>query len=370
MAKLGRPTQAVHDSSSLTVTAPADCSPSCTLALATLFYGFFPDHFILSNITTKLQFVLGRISQAAAIAGRDPATILLLAVSKTFPAEAVQAAMAAGQSAFGENYVQEGVAKVLAIREWLAQREAVAPATPIDGTTVPHACGVTSPSFRSGPLLDFDQRHHEFASASSQSAATAAPIDGTTVSHAYGVTSPSSRSGPLLCPPAWHFIGPIQSNKSRLIAEHFDWVHTVDRFKIAERLSAQRPANLPPLQVCVQVNISGEASKSGVTPAATLALAQAVAALPNLQLRGLMAIPEPAITLEEQHQPFAALRALLNQLNTDAVLLDHLARHGQSVLDTLSMGMSADLEAAVMEGATIVRVGSAIFGERNYAAGV
>ena len=233
--------------------------------------------------------------------------------------------MAAGQNAFGENYVQEGVAKVLAIRAWLAQREAVAPAMPIDGTTVSYACGVASPS---------------------------------------------SRSGPLLCPPAWHFIGPIQSNKSRLIAEHFDWVHTVDRFKIAERLSTQRPTNLPPLQVCVQVNISGEASKSGVIPTEALALAQAVAALPNLQLRGLMAIPEPAVILEAQRQPFADLRALLQQINTDPVLLGHLARHGQPALDTLSMGMSADLEAAIMEGATIVRVGSAIFGERSYAAGV
>ncbi|WP_424196519.1 YggS family pyridoxal phosphate-dependent enzyme [Ampullimonas aquatilis] len=265
------------------------------------------------------------MSQAAAIAGRDPATILLLAVSKTFPAEAVQAAIASGQSAFGENYVQEGVAKVLAIRDWLARQEAVA---------------------------------------------TAVPIDSTTVSHAYGVASPSSRSGPLLCPPAWHFIGPIQSNKSRLIAEHFDWVHTVNRFKIAERLSTQRPTNLPPLQVCVQVNISGEASKSGVIPTEALALAQAVAALPNLQLRGLMAIPEPAVTLEAQRQPFADLRALLQQLNANPILLEHLAKHGQPALDTLSMGMSSDLEAAVMEGATIVRVGSAIFGERSYAAGV
>ena len=153
----------------------------------------------------------------------------------------------------------------------------------------------------------------------------------------------------------WHFIGPIQSNKTRGIAEHFAWVHTIDRLKIAERLSAQRPATLPPLQVCVQVNISGEASKSGCAPQDTLALAQAVAALPNLQLRGLMAIPEATDDTSLQHRHFAALRDLQATLNQQGLRLD-----------TLSMGMSDDLEAAISEDATLVRVGSAIFGKRSY----
>ena len=153
----------------------------------------------------------------------------------------------------------------------------------------------------------------------------------------------------------WHFIGPIQSNKTRPIAEHFDWVHTVDRLKIAQRLSEQRPADKAPLNICLQVNISGEASKSGVAPGEVAALAAQVAALPNLRLRGLMAIPEPAADFEQQRAPFAQLRALYEQL-----------RAGGLALDTLSMGMSADLRAAIVEGATIVRVGSAIFGSRNY----
>jgi hypothetical protein len=152
----------------------------------------------------------------------------------------------------------------------------------------------------------------------------------------------------------WHLIGPLQSNKTRAVAEHFDWVHTIDRIKLAERLNAQRPPSLPPLQVCVQVNISGQASKSGVASGDALALARAVAALPRLRLRGLMAIPQPATGLDAQRVPYRALARLQAQLN------------GQGLaLDTLSMGMSADLEAAVAEGATIVRVGSAIFGDRT-----
>lgn len=151
----------------------------------------------------------------------------------------------------------------------------------------------------------------------------------------------------------WHLIGPLQSNKTRAVAEAFDWVHTVDRPKIAERLSAQRPANLPPLQVCLQVNISGEASKSGLAPAELPAVARAVAALPRLRLRGLMAIPEPAGDAAAQRRPHCALRELLEALNADGL-----------ALDTLSMGMTADLEAAVLEGATIVRVGTALFGAR------
>ena len=154
----------------------------------------------------------------------------------------------------------------------------------------------------------------------------------------------------------WHFIGPLQSNKTRAVAEQFAWVHSVDRLKIAKRLSEQRPAALPPLNVCLQVNISREATKSGVLPEGTLALAQEIAALPGLALRGLMAIPAPAETLEEQRQPLAALRQLLEELQ---------AALPEAPLDTLSMGMSDDLEAAVLEGATLVRLGTAIFGARG-----
>ena len=155
--------------------------------------------------------------------------------------------------------------------------------------------------------------------------------------------------------PEWHLIGPIQSNKTRVVAATFDWVHSVDRLKVAERLSAQRPAGLAPLSVCVQVNVSGEASKSGVAPAEVEAIARAVAALPRLRLRGLMGIPEPVAgaDLAAQRRPFRALRALFDQLRSDGL-----------ALDTLSAGMSDDLEAAILEGATMVRVGSAIFGRR------
>lgn len=155
-------------------------------------------------------------------------------------------------------------------------------------------------------------------------------------------------------PLQWHFIGPIQSNKTRSIAENFSWVHSVDRLKIAERLAGQRPANLPPLNVCLQINVSGEASKGGAEPAAAEALAHAIAALPHLQLRGLMAIPAPAEELPVQRAAFAKMRELLNRLNTTGLHLD-----------TLSMGMSHDLTAAILEGATIVRVGTAIFGSRK-----
>ena len=154
----------------------------------------------------------------------------------------------------------------------------------------------------------------------------------------------------------WHFIGPIQSNKTRQIAQHFAWVHAVDRLKIAERLSEQRPADLPPLNICLQINISGEASKSGATPDQALDLAQQIARLPNLRLRGLMAIPEPLPTLELQRAPYREMKLLQDQLNELGLQLD-----------TLSMGMSADLAAAILEGSTIVRIGSAIFGNRNYA---
>jgi PLP dependent protein len=217
-----------------------------------------------------------RIARAAHAAGRDPLTVALLAVSKTFPAEDVRAAHAAGQRAFGENYVQEALAKLDALADLRGELE-------------------------------------------------------------------------------WHFIGPLQSNKTRPVAERFDWVHSIDRLKIAQRLSEQRPEHLPPLNVCVQVNVSGEASKSGLAPAEAAAVARAVAALPRLHLRGLMAIPEPAGDLEQQRAPHRALRELFEQLRADGL-----------ALDTLSMGMSGDLEAAVLEGATLVRIGTAIFGARDY----
>ena len=233
---------------------------------------------IMSTIEQNLQAVRESIAQAAADAQRAPGDVTLLAVSKTFGADAVLDAMRVGQAAFGENYLQEALDKIAFVK-------------------------------------------------------AAAP------QHA----------------PAWHFIGPIQSNKTRPIAEHFDWVHTVEREKIAARLSEQRPVGLPDLNICLQVNISGEASKSGVTPAELPALAHAVAQLPRLRLRGLMAIPEPETELTLQRAAFAQLRALYEQLKAEGL-----------ALDTLSMGMSADLRAAVLEGATIVRVGSAIFGSRNY----
>ena len=229
----------------------------------------------MSAIASNLQAVRARIVKAASDAGRLPEEVELLAVSKTWPVACVITAAQAGQRAFGENYVQEGVDKALA-------------------------------------TVDLDL--------------------------------------------AWHFIGPLQSNKTRPVAEHFAWVHSLERLKIAERLSAQRPVELPPLQVCVQVNVSGEASKSGCLPVETVALCQAVAALPRLTLRGLMAIPEPADDFAAQCAPFRRLREIFEQVRAAGI-----------PLDTLSMGMSHDLEAAVAEGATIVRIGTAIFGERNYA---
>lgn len=214
-----------------------------------------------------------RIAAACVAAGRDPATVGLLAVSKTWPAGCVREAVAAGQHAYGENYVQEALTKQTA-------------------------------------LVDLDLE--------------------------------------------WHFIGPLQSNKTRPVAEHFAWAHSVERLKIAERLSDQRPLHLPPLNVCVQVNVSGEASKSGCAPEEVPALCHAVSVLPGLRLRGLMAIPEPTENSVLARRRFAQVRELL----------DVLAAEGLT-LDTLSMGMSHDLEEAILEGATIVRVGTAIFGERH-----
>lgn len=231
------------------------------------------------SIPANLQLVQQALTAAAQAAGRDPHTVQLLAVSKTFGADAVIEAADAGQSAFGENYLQEAVDKIATV----------------------HALR---------PDLKLE----------------------------------------------WHFIGPLQSNKTRPVAEHFDWVHAVDREKIAQRLSDQRPASLPPLNICLQVNVSGEASKSGVSPAELPALALAISQLPHLTLRGLMAIPEPAQTEQEQRKPFAQLRALQQELAALGI-----------ATDTLSMGMSADMPAAIVEGATIVRIGTAIFGKRDYA---
>ncbi len=230
----------------------------------------------MGSIGINLQGVKQRIAAACAESGRDANCVTLLAVSKTFSADTVRQAHAAGQRAFGENYVQEALAKIEALVDLRAQIE-------------------------------------------------------------------------------WHLIGPLQSNKTKPVAEAFDWVHSVDRLKIAQRLAEQRPAWLPPLQVCLQVNISGEASKSGVLPGDTLAVAQAIAALPRerLVLRGLMSIPEPAAGQPAQRAPHRALRELLGVLRSAGL-----------AADTLSMGMSADIEAAVAEGSTLLRVGSAVFGAR------
>ncbi|KNE75270.1 putative YggS protein [Candidatus Burkholderia crenata] len=229
-----------------------------------------------SHIARHLDEVRQRIAKAAADASRDASSVALLAVSKTFPAEDVRAAFNAGQRAFGENYVQEAVAKITELAELCREIE-------------------------------------------------------------------------------WHFIGPLQSNKTKIVAENFDWVHSVDRLKIAQRLSEQRPDGLAPLNVCLQVNVSSEASKSGVAPEEALTLARQIATLPKLRLRGLMAIPEPAETLDEQRAPHRRLREIMDTLRADG--LD---------LNTLSMGMSADIEAAILEGATMVRIGTAIFGVRDY----
>jgi pyridoxal phosphate enzyme (YggS family) len=226
----------------------------------------------MTMIQTQLQTVRERITAACLAAGRTPDAVSLLAVSKTFDAQAVAEAHAAGQTAFGENYIQEALQKITALRH---------------------------------------------------------------------------------LPLQWHCIGPIQSNKTRLVAEHFDWVHTVDRLKVAQRLSEQRPAGLPPLQVCLQVNVDGGDTKSGVPPEAALALARQVATLPHLQLRGIMSIPETAPDFVAACALFARVKAVFDALNAEGL-----------ALDTLSMGMSADMEAAIHAGSTLVRVGTAIFGGR------
>ena len=253
-------------------------------------------------IGDNLQRVHARIAAACRAAGRDAETVTLLAVSKTWGVDAVREAVAAGQIAFGENYLQEAVDKILAIRQWEAESLRLSASR--------HSCGFRSP-----------------------------------------------QAGPLSSPTEWHCIGPIQSNKTRLVAEHFDWAHTIDRLKIAQRLSEQRPSELEPLQVCIQVNIDGGPTKSGVAPQAALALVREVAKLPHLQVRGLMTIPEPAPDFAAQVAVHARARALFEQIAAMVgPELDHF--------DTLSMGMTADLEAAIQAGSTMVRVGTAIFGSR------
>lgn len=230
----------------------------------------------MNTISYHLQSIQARIVQICEQAGRSSDSVQLLAVSKTFGVEAIQEGIDAGQLAFGENYVAEGVSK---IQHFMSQRG----------------------------LL------------------------------------------------AWHMIGPIQSNKTRDVAQYFDWAHALDRLKIAQRLNEQRPDHLGALQVCIAVNVSGQASKSGIKPEEVMALAGAIAALPKLTLRGLMCIPEPADNLCDQRKPFALLRSLWEDLQ----------KKGYPV-DTLSMGMSDDLEAAILEGATIIRIGRGIFGARDY----
>lgn len=226
----------------------------------------------MTTIGDNLQSVRTRIATACSAAGRGADSVTLLAVSKTFGPEAVREAHAAGQTAFGENYIQEAVEKMALLQD---------------------------------------------------------------------------------LPLQWHCIGPIQSNKTRLVAAHFDWAHTVDRLKIAQRLSEQRPEGLAPLQVCIQVNIDGGATKAGVAPDEALALAREVAALPRLALRGIMTIPEPSPDTAAQLAVHQRARALFDALRAAGL-----------PLDTLSMGMTADLEAAVQAGSTMVRVGTAIFGGR------
>lgn len=227
----------------------------------------------MTTISNNLQQVHTAIQQACTASGRGRAGVQLLAVSKTWGAAAVQEAFEAGQASFGENYVQEAVDKIQALRH---------------------------------------------------------------------------------LPLQWHLIGPLQSNKTRVVAEHFDWVHSVDRLKIAQRLDEQRPAHLAPLNVCIQVNVDGGTTKSGVAPGAASALADAVAQLPRLRLRGLMCIPEPTADFEAACRVFQKAKDLFDQLAP-----------GRPGFDTLSMGMSADLAAAIHSGSTMVRVGTAIFGVRT-----
>ena len=346
----------------------------------------------MTSIGANLQAVRTRIERAARLAGRPPQDIRLIAVSKTWPAAYVAEAHACGQQAFGENQAQEGVRKILQLRHLLPEGHEGSLLRPLEwhvnsgrheidhaAPDVPgHSSGVASPQ---GPLLRPLEGHvnsgrHEIDHAApdvpGHSSGVASPqgpllrpLEGHVNSgrheidhaapdvpgHSSGVASPQ---GPLLRPLEWHFIGPVQGNKARLISEHFQWVHSVERERIAVRLNDARPAHLPPLQVCLQVNVSGEASKHGVEPGKELELARIIAALPRLRLRGLMTIPEPTPDPALQRHRFALLREAG----------ERLVAAGYQI-DTLSMGMSDDFEAAIAEGATMVRVGTAIFGPRR-----
>lgn len=232
----------------------------------------------MNTVHDNILTIKNKIKNIALECERDPNSIELIAVSKTKPVTLIEQAISAGQFAFGENYVQEGVEKIQFFKQ-----------------NMPNA-----------PLI-------------------------------------------------WHFIGPLQSNKTKLVAENFDWMHTIDRFKIAQRLNEQRPANMKKLNVLIQVNISQEASKSGIAPNQVADLVKQVIALPNLNLRGLMAIPEIENDFNKQLDVFKQMQQLLKSLQID-----------YPSLDTLSMGMSADMQAAIVAGSTMVRIGSAIFGARQY----
>ncbi|MGE6211798.1 YggS family pyridoxal phosphate-dependent enzyme [Comamonas aquatica] len=235
----------------------------------------------MTTIASKLQSVYAQISDACQKCGRQPTEVALLAVSKTFPAEAVREAALAGQRAFGENYIQEAVDKMAAVR-----------------------------AMADVPALQ------------------------------------------------WHCIGPIQSNKTRLVAEHFDWAHTVDRDKIAQRLNDQRPDGLAPLQVCIQVNVDGGTSKSGCSPDEAVVLARVIAQMPRLSLRGVMSIPDP------QADDAAMLAVHRQVVAVFARIRDSVP--GLAQWDTISLGMTADMHTAIAAGSTLVRVGSGIFGARDY----
>ena len=245
----------------------------------------------MSTLQDNLRVVQARISAACSDCGRDPSEVTLLAVSKTFHADAVQEVADCGQRDFGENYIQEGVDKITFLQ-----------------------------------------------------------------SDANPEANPEANPKTSLI---WHCIGPIQSNKTKYVAEFFSWAHTVDRLKIAQRLNDQRPMQLPPLNICLQVNIDGGATKSGIAPEEVLALAKQVTQLPRLVLRGLMTIPDPVEGFEAQVALHAKARELFNKMRAE-LKLPHF--------DTLSMGMTADLEAAIHAGSTMVRVGTAIFGKRDYPA--
>jgi uncharacterized pyridoxal phosphate-containing UPF0001 family protein len=294
----------------------------------------------MTTIAARLQAVRSRIAAAAGTAGRSPEDIRLIAVSKIFAAAAIQEARAAGQVAFGESYLQEALGKIAALGPELEWHAAYGQQ---DGR---HLEGGVRPS-TGVRQRDVDGALREAVELAPGSTSPVARPE----APRSGASSP--QAGALLLPLEWHYIGPIQSNKTRQIAELFHWAHGIDRLKIAERLSSSRPAGLPPLQICIQVNVSGEGSKSGVRPDEVLALAQAISPLKGVRLRGLMAIPEPTPDIGLQRARFRQIRELKNEIVGYGI-----------ALDTLSMGMSDDLEAAIAEGATLVRVGRAIFGER------